>query len=249
MEIANFFWQGELSELEKSCLKSFVRNNFKVKLWSYDYIEIPDVEWCDASLVLNKEVKLKQSFLGKSEEGATLAAFSDYFRYKVVSLYGGWWFDADCYCLKNESEFKNLRGINKLIACKQNEDHNDPHHIGTAAFYIDDKTSKELIKIFEEMLTSINLEEYIRFGFYGPEFFTNFIKNNNLYENTLHHSFFYAIRWFEVDWMLYPQYLEKANEMTKDSYITHIWNTQFHTNGTDKNKPLEYSFLHKLYIQ
>jgi hypothetical protein len=247
MEIANFFWMGELSKLEVKCINSFVKNGFKVKLWSYNNLSIPNVESCDANLVLNKEVKLKQTFLGKSEEGATLAAFSDYFRYKVVSIYGGWWFDADCFCLKNESEFKKLRGDLPILACKQNEDFNDAHHIGTAGFYMDENTSYKLINEFEHLLLNINKEEYVRFGFYGPEYFTNFIKNNNFYDGMLPHSFFYAIRWFEVDWMLNAEHLQKALYLTKDSYVSHIWNTQFHTNGTDKGSPNKGSFLDYLY--
>lgn len=247
MEIANFFFEGELSKLEKKCIESFVKNGFKVKLWSYSNLQLPNVESCDASLVLDKNVKIKQDFSSKSEEVSQLAAFSDYFRYKVVDMFGGWWFDADCFCLKNSSDFTKLRLDKKIVAGKQFDDYNEQQQICTAVFYMDKSVSSKLLFEFESMLNEIDMNEHIPYGYYGPEFFSNFIKKEGLYENVLEINAFYAIRWFEDEWLLYPQHLEKAMEMTKDSFVSHIWNHRFFLNGNDKNKSNDGSFLHYLY--
>jgi hypothetical protein len=87
-EIANFFWDGEMTNLEKNCIQSFVNSGFKVKLWSYNNIYLPNVESCDANKVLDRKITLRQNSSIKKEAESNLAAFSDYFRYKVVNLFG-----------------------------------------------------------------------------------------------------------------------------------------------------------------
>lgn len=246
MEIANFFWDGQMSELEKNCIRSFYKNGFKVKLWSYDNITLENVESCDANLVLPRDFSLKQEANGKSERNAFLASFSDYFRYKVVSLFGGWWFDTDCFCLKNVEEFKFVKQNRMIVSCKQNEDFNNFHHIGCGAFWMNEIISKKLILEFEEMINNINGETKA-FGFFGPEFFTNFVKAHNLYEDILPTKSFYAIHWDESDLMIYPQNTELAINRTKDSLLTHIWTTPFKEKNIDKNNPIAGSFLDILY--
>ena len=61
-EIANMFWHGELSKLETMCIKSFVKNGFDVKLWSYNNLKVDGAESCDARLILSEEhlTKYKQ---------------------------------------------------------------------------------------------------------------------------------------------------------------------------------------------
>jgi hypothetical protein len=246
MEIANFFWDGEMTELEKNCIRSFYNNGFKVKLWSYDNIKLENAESCDANLVLPRDFKLNQELNGKSEKNALLACFSDYFRYKVVSLFGGWWFDTDCFCLKSIEEFTLAKEGRKIISCKQNEDYNNFHHIGCGAFWIEEKTAKELISEFEEIVNTVQ-QEVKSFGFFGPEFFTNFVKKHNLYNDILPVKSFYAIHWDESDLMIYPENYHIAIERTKDSLLTHIWTTPFKEKNIDKNNPIEGSFLDILY--
>jgi hypothetical protein len=246
MEIANFFWEGELTELEKNCIKSFYNNGFKVKLWSYQDLKLDNVESCDASLVLPRGLDLKQEENGKTEKDASLASFSDYFRYKVVALFGGWWFDADCYCLRNVEEFTAIKEGRKIISCKQTDDINFLHHIGCGAFWVEEELSKQMIYDFEEIIHNLN-GEVKTFGFFGPEFFTNFVKKYNRYDDILPVEAFYAIHWNESELMVYPENIHTAFERTKNSLLSHIWTTPFKEKNIDKNNPIEGSFLHALY--
>lgn len=246
MEVANFFWDGELTELEKNCIKSFYSNGFKVKLWSYNNLQLDNVESCDANLVLPRVVNLKQEFAGKTEERAMLASFSDYFRYKVVSMYGGWWFDTDCFCLKNVKQFQLAKQGRMVVSCTQNEDFNSPHHIGCGAFWLEENISKKLISDFEEIVNNLN-GEVKSFGFFGPEFFSNFVKNYNLYDDIFPTESFYAIHWDESDLMLRSENIDIALERTKNSLLTHIWTTPFSEKNIDKNNPPLGSFLNYLY--
>lgn len=245
MEIANFFWGGELSELEKNCMKSFHRNGFKVKLWSYEDIQLENIETCDANLVMPKKLDLLQELNCKTEEESSLASFSDYFRLKVVSIYGGWWFDADCFCLKDVSEFQLIRKDKRIVSAKI-EDKNSPHHIMNGAFWLDEILSKKIIEEYEEFIHN-STKEIKSYGFFGPEFFTNFVYRNNLYDDILPSSAFYAIHWTQSVLMTHPENIDIAIDMTKDSLLTHIWTTPIPANYVDKNNPRKGSFLDMLY--
>ena len=246
LEIANFFWDGELTLLEKKCIQSFVDCGFKVKLWSYTNIELPNVESCDANLVLSRDITLKQELSSKSERAATLAAFSDYFRYKVVAKFGGWWFDTDCFCLKDVNDFIKSAEGKSAIAGIQHFDYNHPHNVACGAFWMNEQTSNKLVDEFEKVISSLNGEPQT-FGFYGPEFFTNFIKNNGYYNDMLPISAFYAIHWDECDLIVYPEKLTPAAIKTEKSHLVHIWTTPFKEKGIDKNAPIHGSFLYYLY--
>jgi tRNA(Ile)-lysidine synthetase-like protein len=106
-EVANFFWHGNpMSKYELGCISSFIKNNWIVRVWAFSNITVPDgAEVCDANLFYKEEDI--QTFVQKKKVGC-LAAFSDAFRYKVLKHSEGWWFDTDCICLKDQSEFKPI---------------------------------------------------------------------------------------------------------------------------------------------
>jgi hypothetical protein len=97
--IVNALWIGQLSPLERLCLNSFVAQGHSVHLYTYDTIENvpPGVTLRDASKILPPS-KIFRNRLGKGK--GSLAAFSDLFRYKLLLDEGGWWVDADVFCLK-----------------------------------------------------------------------------------------------------------------------------------------------------
>ena len=42
LQVANFFWGGKLSSYEIANILSFKKNNFKVNVWSYQDLDLPD---------------------------------------------------------------------------------------------------------------------------------------------------------------------------------------------------------------
>lgn len=247
MEIANFFWHGKMSNLEKNCIKSFVRNGFKVKLWSYNGLTIEGAESCDASLILDESYinnnVIKQHHDFASLEKCKMAAFSDFFRYKLISEYGGWWFDTDCFCLKDVSEYTKIKSDYDLVSFYEETD-----SVACGVFYLKKGTiiSTLIIEEFNQLL-EVEKGKVSKWATFGPKFFTNFINKYNLLDGIFDPSFCYAIHWGGVDLMLYPQHLEEALDITKDSLLTHIWTPTFSEKQIDKNNPIEGSFLHKLY--
>jgi hypothetical protein len=183
METANFYWDGEMSNLEKNCIKSFVINGFKVKLWSYNGLIVEGAESCDANLVLDKsyinknDIKQQHDFI--SIEKCKIAAFSDIFRFRLIAKYGGWWFDTDCFCLKDVSEFTKIKFSHDLVSFYEETD-----SIACGVFYIKKGAivSSLIIEEFNKLLEieKGNVSEWATFG---PKFFTNFINKYNFLSN------------------------------------------------------------------
>ena len=93
---AHMFWvKSPMSRLEYLCMKSFIDNGYRLLVWSYDdSLEIPDkAVLCDANRVVG-ESKL---FLNRR---GSYAGFSDYFRYKVLSRFGGLYADTDVIAVR-----------------------------------------------------------------------------------------------------------------------------------------------------
>lgn len=93
---AHMFWaKGPVSELEHLCMKSFVDKNYNLLVWSYDDgLLIPrGASLRDANLVI-EESKL---FLNRK---GSYAGFSDLFRYKVLSRFGGLYSDTDVVAIR-----------------------------------------------------------------------------------------------------------------------------------------------------
>lgn len=246
MEIANFFWKGELSDFEKKCIESFVKKGFNVKIWSYSNISINGAESCDANLILPEDFEIGVKYLlsEKNEDKTRFALFSDYFRIKLISTFGGWWFDSDCLCLKNSEDFKKLRANKKIVIGKQNLDTKNPHHLANGVLYFDEEISKHLLVEFETLINKSRNENQL-WGFYGPEFFTNYVFNNDLYCDVSPIEDFYSIRSDETNFLFSPNFLEFGRVRLQNSYLTHIW-----TNGIEsdvKNKPPKGSFLESLF--
>lgn len=99
LPVINGLWIGQLSPLEKRCLKSFVAHGHPYHLYTYEPIDdVPQgVILQDAGQILPHSLIFRnQNGKGKG----SLAAFSDLFRYKLLLDRGGWWVDTDVFCLK-----------------------------------------------------------------------------------------------------------------------------------------------------
>lgn len=246
-EIANFFWFGELSKFEIVCIKSFVKNGFKVKLWSYDNLELDGCELCDASLILDKNImnNIKQYHVDFKSEKTNFAAFSDLFRYTLIAKNGGWWFDTDCYCLKNVSYYTMLKSNNELVSFYQEE-----KSIACGVFYMKENSMYSSLLLYEiNKLYQNNIGLVAKWGTFGPEFFTNFIFNYNLENGVFSKELCYSIHWEEFNLFIDESKKQDVLHRIKDSYLTHIWNTFFNKHAIDKNNPPKDSFLFDIYKQ
>lgn len=101
MAIVSSLWVGgPLGFVQRLCLKSFVHYGHKISLYVYDM----DMEVPDGVVKLNAEDIVPSDKIFNYH--GQLAAFSDYFRYKMIQKTGAMWVDADTLCL-SESFFED----------------------------------------------------------------------------------------------------------------------------------------------
>jgi hypothetical protein len=244
MEIANVFWRGDLTKLEMASVKSLIDCGFHVKFWSYDNIQIDGTESCDAKLVMPEEEYFNH--IPSDEEitplkKARATSFSDVFRYYLLNKFDGWWFDLDVICLKSVEEFKKLKNRN-IVAGKLYHDNDD---MNGAVLYMTKELSTTLINDFEIFINNQNVDR--KWASYGPHYLTNFLKTNNLIDEVLPKHYFYSINWVNFYYFADPNLKENAREMLKDSYVAHIWNTEFALMGLDKNNVIPESIIDEYY--
>jgi hypothetical protein len=225
-ETANMFWNGELTKLERMCIKSFVDNGFNVKLWSYTNLEVEGAESCDARLILPEEslTKYKQqhhSDMECDESLSSIAVFSDVFRYNVVAKFGGWWFDCDCFCLKHSEYFTELRNGKLLVAGLQDT---RTVNVASGIFYAEQETAKMMVKYLNVLLDEYN-NTFPRWGIVGPEFITDFVQRHKLYHGVTSIEKFYSINGFETHFFINSDLKLVAKALIKNSYVTHIWDS------------------------
>lgn len=240
-EIANFFWYGKpLSIYEIYCLKSFVKNNWIVNLWTFDKnINAPGlVNICDAGIFY--QIDDIQTFTQRGKQGC-IAAFSDAFRYKVLQKYRGWWFDTDCICLKNQSEFFTLSQNKRIVAGYENG-RGDIN--GAALRFVDSNLSNLALEMMERKLVERNRS--ISWGEIGPKLITKLVLENNLYTDILSKEYFYPLHCKHALDAIDPNKTESLEKITKNSYVYHCWNEMLTRGNVDKNNmPVEGSFLYK----
>ena len=97
----HMFWAyGQLGQLEKLSLNSFIANDYKVILWSYDQIKNahPQATLKDAREII-PENTYHPYYITKN-----IASFSDLFRYSIFQKHKGLYSDLDVVALKNATE-------------------------------------------------------------------------------------------------------------------------------------------------
>ena len=90
-------WIGpELSSMERLALRSFLANGHEVHLYTYG--EVAGVP--PGAIVRDANEILPSSRIFQYRDFASYSGFSNYFRYRLLLLRGGWWVDADMVCLR-----------------------------------------------------------------------------------------------------------------------------------------------------
>ncbi len=240
LDHANFFWMGDLTIYEIANLQSFIKNGFKVIIWTYDKnleknTNLKEVSFKDANLVLN------ESLLTKFKQGrqkSSLSSFSNLFRYELLKKYGGWWFDMDCICVKNIDEFIKLTNNRDFVIGRERK-----NYTGSSVLYFND------VKILDELIQEVESiskqNEYSFFwGEIGPDLISEIILKNNLMNDTLDENYFYKI---SAD--KFHKFFENRTHLMidiEDSYILHTWNEMFNRFSISKKRlPPQGSILYE----
>lgn len=241
MTIANFFWHGsELSLYEEICLKSFVKKNFIVNLYSYQkFKKINGVNNIDANEIINQDFLNK--YTHNSKKGC-IAAFSDEFRILLMKLNKGWWFDIDIICLKDARDFDQLDNNKNIVAGYEDSNEN---------------ISNGILKINNQEIVSTILSEIKRYGtqfswgMIGPNLIKKIVKKYSfLKKEIVHESFFFPVNFSNYQLLFIPNELDYANSLFRDAYVCHIYNQILNRFSLPKNiLPPKNSYLYELFIK
>lgn len=233
---ANFFWEGVLTNYEVASINSFVNNNFEVNLWTYSQNSFSKI---------SKEVKIKDASeilpinllgsLNQNFQKANYSSFSNLFRYRLLNVYGGWWFDTDCFCLKNVSEFKNIISGREYVLGLERK-----NYVGSAVMYF---TETDLLENIENQAYEVikKNNNKLKWGEIGPDLITDTVISNGLINNILNPDYFFPVS---------PNNISKLFESNidmnyfKDAFICHSWNEMFRKYNVNKEIfPPKNSFL------
>jgi len=96
-ETIQSLWVGNrLSLMEQLSLRSFLAQGHTYHLYVYgDIVDVPH-----GILLKDANTILPASRVFKNKGLDTYAAFSDFFRYRLLLMNGGWWVDTDMICMK-----------------------------------------------------------------------------------------------------------------------------------------------------
>ena len=118
----HMFWAyGNFSNVEKLCANSFVKNGYQLNIWTYGDISNAPA----GAVVRDARDVIPKSLFFLPPGGGTPAAFSDYFRYAVLTTIGGLWADTDVVAVKPAercpsqqflvTERAEIKGIQRVI--------------------------------------------------------------------------------------------------------------------------------------
>lgn len=231
---ANFFWQGNLTPYEILCIKSFIKNDFYVNLWSYEQIDLNDLEDLENFTIKNAGIIMPKSYINKFTQNSqknNLSSFTNLFRYKLLNEFGGWWFDTDCICLKNVEEFNSLAKKYPFVIGETPEKLVN----GSVMFFKDKIHMKNLIDSVEKKLDyqSVNFE----WGEIGPYLLTDYFKNKKT-NYICSKNLFYEIgpKEFDILFSTNKKVVKSIEVRLGDAFVCHLWNEMYRRYLLDKYK-------------
>ena len=229
-EIIQSLWIGsELSPVEKLCISSYIKNDHEFHLYSYNDIDgLPaDCIVKDASEILPREDIFSYNVgLGKG----SYSAFSNYFRYKLLTLKGNWWTDTDIVCLKKfdfEDEY--------VFASEKTS--SDGQHITSGII------KAPISSNFAERCYNFCREQdknTLQWGVVGPKLVSKTVKELQMENFVKPWKFFNPIG-FEQLGMIFDETF--GDMKLDDSYTIHLWNEMWRRYNLDKNKKYEENCL------
>lgn len=244
-DVANFFWVGQLTFQEFACFNSFLKNGFTVNIWTYDnelqdsnnYLKEEEFNIKNAEEILPSTL-LRNFYQGR--ERGSISSFSNLFRYQLLIREGGWWFDADCFCIKNIKFFQELTKNKDFVLCKEYED-----HVGSSVMFFNNKST--LLEIQKEAQLRTSKKSKLFWGEIGPNMITDVLKKEGVYDQTVDSDIFFGLKAKNFK-DLYSFDTNKLKVTTDSAFSIHLWNEISRKLLINKDKlPPKKSFLYQIY--
>jgi hypothetical protein len=237
LPIIHMFWHGRpLSRIERLSMSSFLANGHPVHLHAYDTIAgMPTgVTLHDAAKVL------PASAIFRHEKSGSIAAFADWFRYRLLYEHGGIWADTDMICLKPlEYETDEVFGWmdsqtinNALLGLPKG--HRLSHwmaqcceHPNRWLPYDNSRTRRRKLK----RRLKLNRRGNIQWGEYGPDGITRAAHHFGMADRAQPFWHFYPLHYKQ--WRAaFDLSLAQNSAFTAQSKAVHLWNEMFRSDRT-----------------
>ena len=223
---------GRLTVMERLAIQSFLANGHPFHLYCYDVPQgVPP-----GTVLKNASDVLPHDSLFSYAEGfakGSYAAFSNFFRYKLLLDCGGWWVDTDVVCLRP------LNFPDERLWSTERMD--PPHELTVSSSVIKAPAGDALMSWAWQACQRLDTAT-IRFGQIGPRLLQAGVDTLGLHAFMKPHTFFSPVASF--DW---AKMLDPCPEVVlgAEVYGVHLWNQMWSANGIDKDAPFPRECLYE----
>jgi len=207
-----FWYEGRPNWIAEASIRSFVSfSDVEVDVYSYDPDGDPGIDgcvWKDAREILDFEVAESYRKNMKSYSSS-----SNLFRYRLLYLKGGWYFDTDCILHRRlDSLFDRPMVFGK----------ESPQWcvVGVLRF----PAGMDMFQQMYDECVAIPPEKY-RWGMAGPKMFHKHVKANGLEHLALPPVYFYPVHFTQIARFKKPLVLDER------TFIVHLWNEALRRKG------------------
>lgn len=223
-------WVGRpLSNIEKTCLSSFIYHKHSFTLFVYDMdLEVPSgVVKEDANQIIDS------SKIFKTDN--SYGPFADMFRYKMLQQTDLTWTDTDNICLRDDWNFgKYLFGMQ-----------GGPHQIVANGLLRAPKDSQFISELVD--ISSSYDKDKIVWGEIGPQLVTAKIKEHNLEHYIQNPMTFYPINYWQWELIFKSGKRDHVLEVCQNSHTLQIWNQMLNRQGYNNNEFVKGSAMQYFY--
>lgn len=238
LPIIQSLWIGDpLSNLEKLCVQSFLDNGHEFHL--YTYADVGDVP--AGAIIKDGNEILPESEIWKTKRRASVAPFSDWFRYEMLYQNGGFWVDMDIVCLQPfnfDADFvfcgssagrvgnavikfpKGSKVMRAMADACKNKDADQPWD-----------TPEVLKRKARRRAGKKPKEQYLELG---PEMLTNVAHHFDIYKYAAPSTTFFPHA-SELSFLIFRRHIYAGAELSPHTYSVNLGNSILMSNGIDKN--------------
>lgn len=235
---AFFLWIGSnLPDISRISILSAAEAGFKVILYvdrpqAIDHPNLCLVDWREIQLPWSpEEVRIK----GQNQR--CYAAFSDLFRFALLSRYDGWWFDCDTIILRAASDFSALLEENTITIGEESKDVLN----GAVLASMGRRQSRYL---YEAALHQFPILS--RWGVVGPALITRMVKECNVSAKIVQQEYFYPIHHSDIAQVYLPEYCDALCAQEDRWYCLSLWGEVLSRSGLKYLVPPPGSYLANL---
>ncbi|QPN63164.1 glycosyltransferase [Synechococcus sp. CBW1004] len=220
----HMFWAyGDFSTLERLAATSFIRHGYHLTIWTYgDIKNIPvGASQCDAREIV------PENHVFVCGRGS-YAAFSDLFRYTLLSQRGGLWSDTDVICLIPMSQFMENHSLPFVVQEMVSE---TALQVNNNLIYHPSPSAGDLVDLACAISQRFKPEK-LKWGDCGPKLLTALVNTYpHLSPLTMPPSFANPVAWNNCP----HQLLDETAVLPQETRFLHCFNEMWRRSGVDKD--------------